>query len=261
MKIMRVKQQDGSLVDIPIGRGVDGKTAYEYAREGGYLGTEEEFAAKLAKEIPTKTSDLVNDAGFINEYTETDPTVPTWAKAANKPSYTKSEIGLGNVENVKQYSASNPPPYPVTKVNNKTGNIALTASDVGADVSGTATTAVSNHNSDKTAHSDIRAAIPKKVSELTNDLGFKTTDNNTTYTFATGDSNGQIKVTPSNGSAQNVSVKGLGSAAYTSATNYAPAVHDHNDKYYTKTEIDTMEFITTSEMESYINEAILGGEW
>ena len=40
------------------------------------------------------------------------------------------------------------------------------------------------------------------------------TDNNTTYTFATGDNNGQIKVTPSSGSATNVSVKGLGSAAY-----------------------------------------------
>lgn len=49
----------------------------------------------------------------------------------------------------------------------------------------------------------------------------KLTDTNTTYIFATGDSNGQIKVTPSNGSAQNVSVKGLGSNAYTS-TSYLP---------------------------------------
>lgn len=30
---------------------------------------------------------------------ETDPTVPEWAKAATKPTYTKSEIGLGNVDN------------------------------------------------------------------------------------------------------------------------------------------------------------------
>ena len=36
----------------------------------------------------------------------------------------------------------------------------------------------------------------------------------TTYTIASGDSNGQIKVTPSNGSAYNVSVKGLNTAAY-----------------------------------------------
>lgn len=46
-------------------------------------------------------------------------------------------------------------------------------------------------------------------------------DNNTTYTIATGDSNGQIKVTPSSGSAYNVSVKGLGSNAY-SSTAYLP---------------------------------------
>lgn len=32
--------------------GADGKTAYEYAREGGYSGTEAEFVAKLAQEIP-----------------------------------------------------------------------------------------------------------------------------------------------------------------------------------------------------------------
>lgn len=33
-----------------------------------------------------------------------------------------SSVGLGNVDNVQQYSASNPPPYPVTSVNNQTGN-------------------------------------------------------------------------------------------------------------------------------------------
>ena len=36
----------------------------------------------------------------------------------------------------------------------------------------------------------------------------------TTYTIATGDNNGQIKVTPSSGSAYNVTVKGLNTAAY-----------------------------------------------
>lgn len=82
--------------------------------------------------IPTKVSQLTNDKNYISSYTETDPTVPSWAKATSKPSYTKSEVGLGNVDNVKQYSASNPPPYPVTKVNNKTGAVTLTASDVGA---------------------------------------------------------------------------------------------------------------------------------
>lgn len=33
--------------------GADGKSAYQYAVEGGYTGTEEAFAAKLAQELPT----------------------------------------------------------------------------------------------------------------------------------------------------------------------------------------------------------------
>lgn len=43
--------------------------------------------------IPTKTSDLTNDSGFLTSYSETDPTVPAWAKAAKKPDYTASEVG------------------------------------------------------------------------------------------------------------------------------------------------------------------------
>lgn len=75
--------------------------------------------------VPTNMSELINDSGFITDYTETDPTVPAWAKASSKPEYTKSEIGLGNVDNVKQYSVSNPPPYPVTSVNGNTGAVTL----------------------------------------------------------------------------------------------------------------------------------------
>lgn len=39
----------------------------------------------------------------------------------------KSDIGLGNVDNVKQYSASNPPPYPVTSVDGVTGAVTTNA--------------------------------------------------------------------------------------------------------------------------------------
>ncbi len=49
----------------------------------------------------------------------------------------KSDVALGNVDNVKQYSAQNPPPYPVMSVNGATGAVtvrevpAVTASDNG----------------------------------------------------------------------------------------------------------------------------------
>lgn len=61
---------------------------------------------------------------------ESDPTVPPWAKAETKPTYTKTEVGLGSVDNVRQYSASNPPPYPVTSVNGKTGAVTVSSADL-----------------------------------------------------------------------------------------------------------------------------------
>lgn len=56
--------------------------------------------------------------------------VKDWAKADTKPTYTKSEIGLGNVDNVQQYSADNPPPYPVTSVNGQTGEVTIDTSSI-----------------------------------------------------------------------------------------------------------------------------------
>lgn len=60
---------------------------------------------------------------------------------------------------------------------------------------------------------------------------FDQQDNNTTYTLSTGDSNGQIKVTPSSGSAYNVSVKGLGSNAYTSDTYLVRTSYDYHKEF------------------------------
>ncbi|MDO8995556.1 MAG: hypothetical protein Q7U77_02940 [Sediminibacterium sp.] len=42
--------------------------------------------------IPTNTNQLTNGAGFITGFTETDPTIYAWAKAATKPSYSWTEI-------------------------------------------------------------------------------------------------------------------------------------------------------------------------
>ena len=46
---------------------------------------------------PTDVSSFSNDAGYLTSFTETDPTVPSWAKAENKPSYTASEVGAAAV--------------------------------------------------------------------------------------------------------------------------------------------------------------------
>ncbi len=68
----------------------------------------------------------------LTSYTETDPTVPAWAKATSKPVYTASEVGA----------------VPTTRtVNGKalSGNITLNASDVGA-LSSTTTLFSGNYN-------------------------------------------------------------------------------------------------------------------
>ena len=63
-----------------------------------------------AAALPTNVSDLVDDSGhytkpangipasdleetYLTSFTETDPTVPSWAKAAQKPTYTAQEVG------------------------------------------------------------------------------------------------------------------------------------------------------------------------
>ena len=48
MKILRIKQPDGTTTDVPLGKGIDGKSAYAYAQESGYTGT-----AEVNDEIPT----------------------------------------------------------------------------------------------------------------------------------------------------------------------------------------------------------------
>lgn len=42
--------------------------------------------------VPTLISAFTNDKGYLTEFTETDPTVPAWAKAENKPIYTAAEV-------------------------------------------------------------------------------------------------------------------------------------------------------------------------
>lgn len=53
---------------------------------------------------PTNVSTFINDAGYLT--TETDPTVPAWAKAAQKPSYTAAEVGAPTVAEMQQAIAN-----------------------------------------------------------------------------------------------------------------------------------------------------------
>lgn len=74
---------------VPTSRKVNGKALSSDIT----LSASDVSALPSSTSIPSKTSDLQNDSGFLTSYTETDPTVPAWAKASSKPSYTASEVG------------------------------------------------------------------------------------------------------------------------------------------------------------------------
>ena len=108
----------------------------------------------------------------LQSYTETDPTVPAWAKAATKPTYTPEEIG------------ALPDTYtpPVLSVNGQTGAVnliipaAVTESTV-SDWGFTKNTGTYSKPSGGIPKSDLAdGVLPTKVSELTNDAGYVTDD-------------------------------------------------------------------------------------
>lgn len=83
----------------------------------------------VAGQLPT-----VNDATLTIQKNGTAVGTFTANASVNKSiniTMAKGDVGLSNVDNVKQYSVDNPPPYPVTSVAGKTGDITLTKSNVG----------------------------------------------------------------------------------------------------------------------------------
>lgn len=97
---------------------------------------------------------------------------------------TKQEIGLENVTNEKQYSASNPPPYPVSQVNGKTGSVSLSATDVGAipltNVSQTVGTSLTNVPSEQAVTNKVQEVFNEVDEHLTTHIEDKTNPHNVT---------------------------------------------------------------------------------
>lgn len=113
--------------------------------------------------IPSKTSQLQNDSGFLTSApvtsvnsktgsvvlnasdvgaisTEVDPTVPSWAKQPNKPTYTASEVGaLPNTTVIpsKTSELTNDSGFltsaPVQSVNGMTGAVVISTATTSAD--------------------------------------------------------------------------------------------------------------------------------
>ena len=113
--------------------------------------------ADSALQSVTKSDVGLGNVDNVKQYSATNPPpYPVTSVNSKTGAVTlgKSDVGLGSVDNVKQYSASNPPPYPVKSVNSKTGTVTLTASDIGAATTGDIHTALNRTNAVNVANSN-----------------------------------------------------------------------------------------------------------
>lgn len=101
-------------------------------KNGSTVGT---FTANASTNKSINITMAKSDVGLSNvdnvkQYSaDNPPPYPVTSVAGRTGAVTlsKSDVGLGNVDNVQQYSASNPPPYPVTSVNGETGDVTIEA--------------------------------------------------------------------------------------------------------------------------------------
>ena len=118
----------------------------------------EDYLTQNPVEIPVQSVNgqtgavelTAEDVGAIAD--ETDPTVPEWAKASTKPSYTAEEVGARSADWMPTAAEVGALPATYTPPEQ-------TAEQVGADPAGTAASSVSQHNTDATSHNDLRIAL------------------------------------------------------------------------------------------------------
>lgn len=171
--------EDGITPNLTIGTVQEGTIA-----SATITGTKENPILNLTlpnANVPTKVSQLENDSGYLT--TETDPTVPQWAKAVTKPSYTPQEVGA--------LPADTYIPQKTSDLTNDS-NYAIDANYVHTDnnytttekekLSGIAAGAEVNVNADWNATSGDAQILnkPTKVSDFTNDAGYLTTETDPT---------------------------------------------------------------------------------
>ena len=111
---------DGNYPSMTVGNAtkLNGKAASDIFESDGVTAKKATNAQKL-------------NGKAASEYALADDLTAHETNTNNPHAVTKSQVGLGNVANERQYSASNPPSYPVTSVSGKTGAVTLAKNDVG----------------------------------------------------------------------------------------------------------------------------------
>ncbi|MBR4637530.1 MAG: fibrobacter succinogenes major paralogous domain-containing protein [Bacteroidales bacterium] len=162
-----------------------------FTNDAGYITSQDIPAIPT---VPTNVSAFTNDAGYITGYTETDPTVPAWAKEANKPAYDYTEI-------------ANTPAIPTvpTNVSAFTNDAGYLTDYTETDPTVPAWAKEANkpvYDYSEIANTPTIPTVPTNVSAFTNDAGYLTSYTETDPQFNAWDkSYNDLINTPTNVSA------------------------------------------------------------
>lgn len=152
--------------------------------DNSFSGNYEDLSNK--PEIPSKTSDLVNDSGFINSFTETDPTVPSHVKQITEEQIEKWDASAGSGFSGDYNDLTNKPTIPsrTSQLTNDSGFMtSYTETDptVPSHVKNITQQDINNWNNASAGgfsgdYNDLtnKPTIPTATSQLTNNSGFVT---------------------------------------------------------------------------------------
>ena len=158
--MIKIKDAYGNVVNLPTIKGMNGKSAYQYAIEAGFIGTEDEFTELIA----TTTATVKNHLEDSTAHTDIRESVQNLEDQLN--ALTDGEGGgiAGNAATATKLQTAR-------KINgvefDGSKDIILTPSDIGADESGAADTALENAKSyTDTKVADLVGSAPETLDTL-----------------------------------------------------------------------------------------------
>lgn len=269
-----VKLGQNSLASLNI---IEGQLIITGDTKRLYVDVDGSNRALIGQELYTKVDGIATGATKVEasstngniKINGTETTVYTHPGSGTNPhGTTKSDVGLGNVGNFKAVSTVANQGLTDTEKSNArtnigagTSNLTLgTTSTTAAKGDHTHTTSLATDTGASTitlAHNGKYKLTAGGTSVIFTMPGYK----NTTYTFATGDSNGQIAVTPSGGTKQNISVKGLAALAYKAsltASEVGAIATTAKGAASGVAELDANGKVPTSQLPSFVDDVIEG---
>lgn len=269
-----IKLGQNSLASLDI---IEGQLIITGDTKRLYVDVDGSNRALIGQELYTKVDGIATGATKVEasstngniKINGTETTVYTHPGSGTNPhGTTKSDVGLGNVGNFKAVSTVANQGLTNTEKSNARTNIGAGTSNL--TLGTTSTTAAKG---DHTHTTSLATDTGTSTITLAHNGKYKLTaggtsviftmpgDNNTTYTFATGDSNGQIAVTPSGGTKQNISVKGLAALAYKAsltASEVGAIATTAKGTAGGVAELDANGKVPTSQLPSFVDDVIEG---